>query len=171
MPQTKEEKKIANKKWRESEKGKQYQKEYNESDKKKIAEKKYNQSEKGKKTNTINGWKHLGLVWTSEEEVDEIYERYLASERCEKKGCKYTEKNWKCMDHEHINGKFGPFRNIICNSCNVNDKVTNTSGTPNVNKNGTGWIYEKMVGGKRYWKWFKTKEEAIAYKIEYEENN
>ena len=108
---------------------------------------------------------------TSEEEMDEIYERYLASERCEKKGCEYTEKNKKCMDHMHLIGKYGYFRNIICNSCNLNDRVDNTSGVPNVHKSKDGWIYQKMVNGNRHRKWFKTFEEAIDYKKKYEENN
>jgi len=137
----------------------------------KIAQKKYNQSEKGKKKNTINGWKHLGLVWTSKEEIDEIYSRYLASERCEKCNKKYTKKNVKDMDHEHLNGKYGAFRNIICHRCNVNDNSNNTSGTPNVYKHPNGWQYDRTINGNRHRKWFKTKEEAIAYKIEYEENN
>ena len=130
--------------------------------------KEYRESEKGKKILKTADWKKGGLVVTSKEEMDEIYERYLASERCEKKRCEYSEKNWKCMDHEHSLGDFGPFRNIICNSCNLNDKVTNTSGTPNICKNKNGWIYSKMKNRKKHYKWFKTKEEAIDYKIEYE---
>jgi hydrogenase maturation factor len=155
MPQTKKEKKkIANKKWRESDKLKEYY-----------------QSDKKKKSNTISSWKQLGLVWTSEEEIDEIYERYLASEKCEDCDEEYTEKNKKCMDHMHLIGKYGYFRNILCNSCNSNDNSNNTSGVPNVNKNGTGWLYERTINGNRHRKWFNTFEEACAYKIEYEENN
>lgn len=161
--------KLADKKYRQSEKGKQKIKKYTQSEKGKKARKEYLQSEKGAKGKKISNWKQLGLVWTTEEEIEEIYERYLASEKCEKKGCEYTETNWKCMDHMHLIGKYGYFRNIICNSCNVNDKSNNTSGVPNINKNGTGWAYEKMVNRKKHFKWFKTKEEACAYKIEYEE--
>ncbi len=135
---------------------------------KKEYDKEYRQSENGKKSKTINQWKHIGLVVTSKEEMDEIYDRWLNSERCEKKSCEYTETNWKCMDHEHLNGKYGAFRNIICNSCNLNDKVTNTSGTPNICKNRNGWVYSKMKNRKKHQKYFKTKKEAIDYKIEYE---
>jgi hypothetical protein len=103
--------------------------------------------------------------------MDEIYEIYLASQRCEKKGCEYTEKNWKCMDHKHLIGKYGYFRNILCHSCNLNDRVDNTSGVPNISKCGAGWAYERTINGKKHSKWFKTFEEACAYKIEYEENN
>jgi len=163
--------KKANKKYRQSEKGKQKIKEYSQSQKAKQKAKEYNQTPKRKKGNKICDWKRLGLVVTSEEEMEEIYERYLASEKCEKKGCEYTEKNIKHMDHMHLIGKYGYFRNILCHRCNVNDKVTNTSGVPNVCKTGYGWIYEKMVNGVRHRKWFKIFEEACEYKIEYEENN
>ena len=146
--------KIAQKKWRESEKGKQY-----------------NESDKTKKSKTISRWKSLGLVVTSEEEMEEIYERYLASKKCEKCNKKYTKKNKKCMDHIHLIGKYGYFRNVICDICNKNDRVDNKSGTPNVNKHGNGWMYERTINGNRHTKWFKTFEEACAYKIEYEENN
>jgi len=131
-------------------------------------QKEYNQSEIGKKKHTVNQWKHIGLVTTSQEEMDEIYERYIASERCEKKGCEYTKKNRKEMDHEHLNGKYGAFRNILCHRCNSNDNSRNTSGTPNISKSKWGWKYNKMKNGKKHQKCFKTKQEAIDYKIEYE---
>ena len=131
----------------------------------------YIQSPEGKKRHTICGWKARGLVTTSEEEMDQIYQRYLASKRCEKKGCEYTKNNKKHMDHEHLNGKFGAFRNILCHRCNINDKITNTSGTPNVSKERNYWIYKKMKNKILHRKWFKTKQEAIDYKIKYESGN
>ena len=135
---------------------------------KKEYNREYRESEKGKKKNTIRQWKHRGLVWTSEQEIEEIYDRWLNSEKCEKKGCEYTETNWKCMDHEHLNGKYGAFRNILCHRCNSNDNSRNTSGTPNISKSGNGWKYNKMKNRKKHQKCFKTKQEAIDYKIEYE---
>ena len=141
---------------------------YTSKEKQREYKKEYYQSPNGKKKHTINNWKRRGLVTTSVEEMDKIYARYIASERCEKKGCEYTKTNWKCMDHEHLNGKFGAFRNIICNTCNVNDKSNNTSGTPNVFKHLNGWKYQKQKNKKTHQKYFKTKEEAIDYKIFYE---
>ncbi len=131
----------------------------------KRAQKKYNESDHGKKKNTIRNWKHLGLVTTSKEEMDQIYQRYLASQKCEKKGCEYTEKNKKHMDHDH---ETGLFRNILCHACNVNDNSNNTSGTPNIYKHRDGWLYQKTINKKTYSKCFKTFEQACAYKIEYE---
>ena len=76
-------------------------------------DKKYQQSEKGKKSHTINNWKFNGLIG----DYDAIYDRYIASTHCEL--CKQPYKNSKdkCMDHCHITGEF---RNICCNSCNLN---------------------------------------------------
>ena len=123
-----------------------------------------------KKKYTISNWRCGGLVVTSEEEMDEIYDRYLASKKCEKKGCEYTKSNWKCMDHKHLIGKFGYFRNIVCRDCNCNDNSRNTSGTPNVYKHTTsnGWVYERRINKIRHRKYFETKEDAIAYKISFE---
>ena len=147
---------------------KEYNREYSQNPINKQKRKEYDESDKGKKSNMAGNWKHQGLVVTSEEELDEIYDRYLASERCEKCNKKYTEKNRKCMDHEHLNGKFGAFRNILCNACNLNDKSSNTSGTPNISKYVNGWVYKKTTNKIKHQKYFKTKEEAIDYKIQYE---
>ena len=155
MPMTKEERREYSREWRKSEKGKQKIKEYNE-------------SEKGKKKNQKTWWKKIGLVWTSKEEIDEIYSRYLASEKCEKCNEQYTKKNVKDMDHEHSLGKYGAFRNILCHRCNSNDKSSNTSGTPNVHKHKDGWAYKKTTNKIIHSKFFKTKQEAIDYKILYE---
>ena len=128
----------------------------------------YNQTPNGKKTQAIGNWKYIGLVTSSKEEMEEIYARYLASERCEKKGCEYTKNNKKHMDHDH---KTGAFRNILCHACNSNDRVDNTSGTPNVSKYKYGWRYKIQKNKKTHIKYFKTKEEAIDYKIKYESGN
>jgi len=137
-------------------------------EKKKEYNREYRESEKGKKSLKIGDWKHRGLVWTSKEEIDEIYNRYLASERCEKCKKEYTETNYKCMDHEHLNGKYGAFRNVLCQRCNSNDQVNNTSGTPNIYKFKDYWKYQRVKNKKEHIKYFKTKQEAIDYKIEYE---
>ena len=62
----------------------------------------------------------------------------------------------------------GAFRNILCDACNVNDKINNTSGYPNISKDGNGWIYKKTIRKVTGSKWFKTKEETIKYKLEIE---
>ena len=56
------------------------------------------------------------------------------------------------------------------NACNLNDKCTNTSGVPNVvyDKRHDRWKYQKIVNRVQHQRYFKTKEEAIRYKYEYE---
>lgn len=56
---------------------------------------------------------------------------------------------------------------------NINDNSSNTSGTPNVSyhKASDGWRYQKKIKKKTHTKWFKKKEDAIAYKIAYESLN
>ena len=152
---------------RTKEERKEYHKKYNEDNKEKIRE--YGQTDKGKKSLKIANWKYIGLLCSSFEEYEQIYSRYLASEKCEKKGCDYEEDNVKCMDHDH---KTGLFRNILCQRCNSNDREDNTSGTPNVSycKSKDDWVYKKTFKKKTHTKYFKTKEEAIVYKISYESN-
>jgi len=71
------------------------------------------------------------------------------------------------MDHNHNTGQY---RNILCNSCNVNDREDNTSGVPNISfhKRKNTWRYTKYKNKKQHYKSFKTKAEAIAYKKEFE---
>jgi hypothetical protein len=143
-------------------------KKYYQNNKEKIKE--LSQTPKGKMNIKISRWKTMGLVCASIEEYEKIYKRWLNSTSCERKGCKYTKENFKCMDHEHHLGKYGPFRNILCNRCNVNDKVTNTSGTPNVryNEGKDRWKYEKMINKITHTKSFKNKDDAIQYKYVFE---
>ena len=41
-------------------------------------------------------------------------------------------------------------RNILCNRCNTNDRVDNTSGVPNIcwHKLNKKWRYIKIINGK-----------------------
>ena len=163
MPQTKEEKA-------------EYDRRYKLDNKEKIAKQRaqYQQSPQGKKLTKISNWKTMGLIWDTQEEIDAIYNRWLMSEKCEKCDEKYTETNWKCMDHEHKNGKYGKFRNVLCHACNVNtDRQNNSSGVPNVRWSNILkiWIYDKMINGKIHKKTFPYFIQAVIYKREYEEKH
>ena len=57
---------------------------------------------------------------------------------------------------------------VHLNVKNVATIILNTSGYPNIMKYKTGWSYEKNIKKVRHRKWFKTKEEAIKYKLEFE---
>ena len=132
----------------------------------------YEQTENGKMRMRIGNWKktdskNKGLVMDNPEDYLTIYFHWLASTNCEKCNKEYTEKNVKCMDHNHNTGEY---RNILCHNCNSNDKLNNTSGVPNIywDKARHKWKYMRNFDGKTIQKRFNTKEEAIAYKIEIE---
>lgn len=180
MPQTKEEKAEYMKQYRldNKEKIKEQSRQYNLDNKEKLAKQKaeYYQSPNGKKLNKISNWKTRGLLWDTEDEIDEIYNRWLISERCELCDEEYTETNVKCMDHEHKDGIYGKFRNVLCHSCNVKTDrqihSNNKSGVPNIYWSNTDikWIYKKTINKKIYRRTFINKEDAILYKKNYEES-
>ena len=138
-----------------------------------IAAKKYNDKNKDKlKQYRLNNpgmcriekWKLKGLITT---DYNIIYNRYVNSTNCEKCNHDYSYYK-KNMDHEHINNVVCNFRAILCHKCNVNRNGKNTTGTPNIHKHAVGWCYQVVYKKVRHWKLFKTKPEAIAYKIQYE---
>ena len=124
----------------------------------------WNQSEKGKKTKKISYWKQKGLI---SDNYDEIYYRWLNSTKCELCNCEYTNKNKRCLDHNHNNGLF---RNIVCNNCNSSSKLkeinkNNTSGHKNIRitKNNT-YMVQIIIKKIYYGKTFKTIEEALNFR-------
>ena len=150
MVQTKEERKA-------------YMKEYS---------KVYDKSKKGKMFNKISDWKRRGLVCDTPEDYLTIYYHYLCSTNCEKCNKEFdnTKHNDKHMDHNHSTGQY---RNILCHSCNANDNSRNTSGTPNIgwDKSRKKWVYRIIINKKVNQKYFKLKEDAKKYKIEFEKQN
>lgn len=132
----------------------------------------FNQSPKGKKSVRISRWKRNGIIV---DDYDKFYDLYLSTANCEK--CKkeltidkQTTHSTKCVDHDHSINDLPNVRMICCNSCNVNDRSTNTSGEPNIhyNKRKKYWCFQKIIQGKHYNKsGFKTFEEALEYKKDY----
>jgi len=55
------------------------------------------------------GFKH------TEEEFEDILDRYFASDKCESCGVCFDDKHIKNADHDHNSGCF---RNIVCRKCN-----------------------------------------------------
>tara|TARA_R110002153_G_scaffold156942_1_gene308945 strand:- start:44 stop:472 length:429 start_codon:yes stop_codon:yes gene_type:complete len=130
----------------------------------------YAKTERGIMRNRKKHWVEQGIKFDDELQFITIYYHYLATNTCDKCNCEFTEGNTKyrkCLDHNHNTGLF---RNILCNNCNVNDKITNTSGIPNINFNKLKktWRYKKSNNYKEHCRNFKTKEEAIEYKKQYE---
>ena len=119
-------------------------------------------------------WSYRGLLMDTYEDYLTIYYHWLCSTNCEKCNKEFTKGNTKyrkCMDHNHNTGEY---RNILCNSCNtkIHDNLNklNISNVANVcyDKRRDCWRYTKYIDKKQHQKSFKTKEEAIAYKKEFE---
>ena len=112
------------------------------------------------KARTKCDWKRHGLIWTSEEEFEEIYQRVIDSIRCELCEKPYKNSRYRHMDHAHLIDKFGWFRNVVCSSCNLlrSDKKIrsdNTSGYIGISKRidnhckqGFNWVFHAEVNGK-----------------------
>jgi len=133
---------------------------------------------------TKSKWKRYGLLWTSEEEFQEIYERVITSTNCELCNKPYKNNRNRHMDHIHyIDNKYGWFRNVVCSSCNhlrSDNKIpsNNTSGYLGINKKirkdckqGFFWEFQAYINGKQ--KIIKSsvdfkylKEFAIQWKID-----
>ncbi len=102
--------------YKDSEKKKEYMREYMKSNKNKI--KLYRKTEKYKKSNRIRIWKLRGLI---SDDYDKIYDKYISTTHCELCNRELTQGNLntsttKMMDHDHLTGEF---RNIVCHCCNV----------------------------------------------------
>jgi len=131
----------------------------------------YNQTPAGKKSRRISRWKQQGIIC---EDYDALYERFMSTTHCENCSVLLTTgwgRTGKCLDHDHDIKDRENVRAVLCNACNLNDQCTNTSGVPNVryDKSKDRWKYQKTVDGVPHQKTFKTKEAAIRYKYEYED--
>ena len=143
----KERRKIASKKYRESEKGKkylktyiesdkgkgklkerqktekykeyqkEYHKEYSQSIKYKNSNKKYRESEAGKKARKKTRWKSRGVKLDN---FEEIYERYTNAIFCDICECVLNvEGNNNTVKCLDHDHDTGDFRNIVCSYCNI----------------------------------------------------
>ena len=66
--------------------------------------------------NAIRNWKRYGLICREGESYQDIYSFVMSIEKCNLCKCNFTEKNRRCMDHDH---KTGYFRKVLCKSCNT----------------------------------------------------
>jgi len=120
---------------------------------------------------TIKRWKKQGL----NHDYEMVWNRLNNSTNCENPKCnvvygKYNDGTGthKCMDHDHTPGLENNFRNILCFRCNVNLRMDNTTGIPNICKTPNGWEYRRWSNGKRHTKFFKYYYDAVVYKYLFE---
>jgi len=67
------------------------------------------------KSNAICKWKKSGLIC---DDYNALYETYIKTTECQHCQIEFTEKNKRCLDHDHTTGLF---RKIVCNRCNNQD--------------------------------------------------
>mgnify|MGYP003679000475 CR=1 FL=1 len=100
-------------------KNKEYYTEYNEKNKEHIKEqrKKRYKTDTFKKSCAISNWKKRGLICDN---YEELYDKYINTLECDNCAIELVTghygANRRCMDHDHITGKF---RNILCHYCNT----------------------------------------------------
>ena len=135
----KERQRIANKKYRQSAKGKlakaRADKKYSQTEKGKIADKKYNKKyvecnkekvAKTKKEWSINNydkvkiscWKNRGIIT---DDFDNIHSIYMNTTNCDYCKKEFMNSLDRCLDHDHSIKDNNNIRGILCRSCNVKD--------------------------------------------------
>ena len=71
------------------------------------------------KSHTICNWKRKGLIC---DDYNALYETYIKTTECQHCKTEFTEKNKRCLDHDHATGLF---RKIVCHRCNAMDSYIN----------------------------------------------
>ena len=118
MVQTKEERKIVARIYRQknkeqiAEKAREYYENTKERDREKIQHN--NNSPAGIKSKMMSGWRRRGVINVN----DEMYNNYIATTHCECCLKEFSSSRDRCLDHDHETGEF---RWIICQSCNNHD--------------------------------------------------
>ena len=119
MPQTKEEKAIYQKEWRELNKEKRHQqdREYYQLNKEKLKQQQIERlkTEEGHKSRMISGWKSQGMILRDGDDWESVYYFYMATDNCEQCNKVFQKTRNKHLDHCHTT-RF--IRDVVCNSCN-----------------------------------------------------
>ena len=117
-----------------------------------------------------NGYRHIQL-WKDGKGKSHYIHRLLAEHFIE------NPNDYDDIDHYDRNTQNNKLNNLrwVTHKQNCNNKgvyKTNTSGIENIcyDKNRKRWKYQKIFYGKTHQRRFKTLEEAIEYKKNYEKN-
>ena len=116
---------VVNKEERRLKKNKKQSEYYQKNkEKKRLYDIQYRQTPEGKKSQRIAQWKHNGVICDN---WDAMYNHYTKTSYCnfckvELSTDKERSSTTKCLDHDHNITDRPNFRNILCNSCNVQRK-------------------------------------------------
>ena len=116
-----------------------------------------------------NGYKHIKLCKNGKGKIFKIH-RLLALAYIP------NTENKKCIDHINRDKLDNRLENLrwatnLENQQNRGLFSNNTSGEKNISKDGDYWRFKKTINNIKFYKSFKTKEEAIEFKKEYYEDN
>ena len=137
----------------------------------------YSQKPETIKGSRIRAWKRQGIIVLNND-WDKYYNYYLEVNNCNY--CKVkmtydsvTTRTQKSVHHDHEIEDAPNVICICCHACNTERKLSNTSGVVNIifDKRRNKWDFQKIINGTNYNKTgFKTKQEAIDYKIQFLSN-
>ena len=136
-----------------------------------------NKTPAGRKVTRICQWRERGII-VEYNDWDSFYEIVIATTHCQKCGKKLTTDKkrthaTRVVDHDHSIKNKPNVKYVCCHACNINDRIDNTSGCPNIiyNKENGCWQFQKRIHGRTYRKsGFETFEEAVEYRKQFLEN-
>ena len=66
-----------------------------------------------RKSSRLQNWKQAGII---DEDLVAVYDYFITQTHCWICDTKYTESNFRCLDHDHDTGEI---RYICCRYCNI----------------------------------------------------